>query len=177
MLLIDQREQYSRSGPGARTLNRTGWWMCVCVGGVSEGVGGEKQSRMARDGSHWDRAVGVGGVGGWGGGGATDHACMAALHGRFLTALPNAPCTFLSPSCSRFKCTLPPPPAPPFQCPPESLRHHAAAIAAQGVTVDSSVTLPCGDVAWVAQHKTTKQRYVQNPVLGHRNLGEGGGRV
>ena len=45
--------------------------------------------------------------------------------------------------------------------PPESLRHHAAAIAAQGVTVDSSVTLPCGDVAWVAQHKVTRQRWAR----------------
>jgi hypothetical protein len=42
----------------------------------------------------------------------------------------------------------------------ESLRKHAGAIAAHGVTVDSSVTLPCGDVAWVAQHKVTKQRCV-----------------
>jgi hypothetical protein len=52
--------------------------------------------------------------------------------------------------------------------PAESLRKHAGAIAAQGVAVDSSVTLPCGDVAWVAQHKVTKQRCAllwENPMF------------
>jgi len=53
VLLIDQREQYSRTGHGARTLNRTG----VCVGG---GRGGESSTaeQDTRQG-HWAGQVGV----------------------------------------------------------------------------------------------------------------------
>ncbi|KAF6260853.1 hypothetical protein COO60DRAFT_838915 [Scenedesmus sp. NREL 46B-D3] len=40
------------------------------------------------------------------------------------------------------------------------LQRIAAGLAGQGLRVDSSVTLACGDVLWAAEHKLTRVRYV-----------------
>jgi hypothetical protein len=43
-------------------------------------------------------------------------------------------------------------------CIADVLQRIAAGLSAQGLRVDSTVTLACGDVLWVAEHKITRAR-------------------
>lgn len=103
VMLLDQREQYCRAGPGGKTLGRTG---------------GQGAQRLR--------------------GHAPAHAC---------SALPSC-------SCVHLPRPLAGPPAPGS----ESLARYVSSLDGSGVAVDARVTLPVGDVLWVAQHKTSRQR-------------------